>query len=302
MEQEVQTATSHWILFVNLASGLPAILMSLFYGSLSDQLGRRIFIVLPALGSGINAALVLVVIYLQRTLPITFFLVGAFLSGLLGTFTVINLAVYSYGSDISGHSSRTWQIGLLESMTYLGSTLSLIVGGLWIKAEGFAPPFWGVLACQLAIIIYTVVFLPESLGTKMSNTSVQGKTCPKLCHSVVKNVVSFALLLMGNWTMIVLLITFFVVEINFLGITDTVILYALGDPLCWKSDLIGYFLALKVFLNGFATLFILPFLVYYGMSDTAIVMVGMVAGAASLVLMGFANHTWIMFIGTYMSF
>ena len=121
--------TSHWILFINLASGLPAILMSLFYGSLSDQLGRRIFIVLPALGSGINAALVLVAIYLQRTLPITFFLVGAFLSGLLGTFTVINLSVYSYGSDISGHSSRTWQIGLLESMTYLGSTLSLIVGG-----------------------------------------------------------------------------------------------------------------------------------------------------------------------------
>lgn len=307
VEQEVQTITSHWILFINLASGLPAILMSLFYGSLSDQLGRRIFIVLPALGSGINAALVLVAIYLQRTLPITFFLVGAFLSGLLGTFTVINLSVYSYGSDISGHSSRTWQIGLLESMTYLGSTLSLIVGGLWIKAEGFAPPFWGVVACQLAIIIYTIVFLPESLGSKMDNASIQqrenhSKTCPKLCHSVVRNMVSFASLLMGNWTMIALLITFFVVEINFLGITDTVILYALGDPLCWKSDLIGYFLALKVFLNGFATLFILPFLVYYGMSDTAIIMVGMIAGAASLLLMGFANHTWIMFIGTYISF
>ena len=306
VEQEVQNETSHWILFINLASGLPAILMSLFYGSLSDQLGRRIFIILPALGSGINAALVLVVIYLQYTLPITFFLVGAFLSGLLGTFAVINLAVYSYGSDISGHSSRTWQIGLLESMTYLGSTLSLIVGGLWIEKEGFAPPFWCVVACQLAIIIYTVVLLPESLGSRTNNTSVQqqerhGKTCPQLCQSVVKNVVSFISLLMGNWTMIALLITFFVVEINFLGITDTVILFALGDPLCWKSDLIGYFLALKVFLNGFATLFILPFLVYYGMSDTAIILVGMVAGAASLLLMGFANHTWIMFIGTLLS-
>ena len=226
VEQEVQKETSHWILFVNLASGLPAILMSLFYGSLSDQLGRRTFIILPALGSGINAALVLVVIYLQYTLPISFFLVGAFLSGLLGTFAVINLAVYSYGSDISGHSSRTWQIGLLESMTYLGSTLSLIVGGLWIKEEGFAPPFWCVVACQVAIIIYTVLFLPESLGSRTNNTSVQqkekhGKTCPQLCRSVVKNLVSFISLLMDNWTMIALLITFFVVEINFLGITDT---------------------------------------------------------------------------------
>jgi len=48
-EQEVQSKSSHWILYINLASGIPAILVSLFYGSLSDQVGRRFFIVLPAL-------------------------------------------------------------------------------------------------------------------------------------------------------------------------------------------------------------------------------------------------------------
>ena len=61
--------------------------------------------------------------------------------------------------------------------------------------------------------------------------------------------------------------------------------------------MIGYFLALKVFLNGFATLFILPFLVYLTVSDTLIILVGMVAGATALVIMGLATQSWMMFIG-----
>ena len=290
-EQEVQSKTSHWILYINLASGIPAILVSLFYGSLSDHVGRRFFIILPALGSAMNAGIVLVVAY-HNTLPIHFFLLGAIVSGLYGGYSVINLAVYSYGSDISNHASRTWQIGILESMTFLGATLSLIVGGVWIKAEGFVPPFWCVVACQLTIIVYTVTFLPESLRSRGDGSSL--RTLPSKCFN---NLVGFGKLLFGSWKMIVLLITFFVVEINFLGITDTVILYTLGHPLCWSSDLIGYFLALKVFLNGFATLFILPFLVYINVSDTLIIMVGMVAGAAALVIMGVATQSWMMFIG-----
>jgi len=290
-EQEVQSKSSHWILYINLASGIPAILVSLFYGSLSDQVGRRFFIVLPALGSAMNAAVVLVVAY-QNTIPIHFFLLGAFVSGLYGGFSVINLAAYSYGSDISNLASRTWQIGILESMTFMGSTLSLIVGGVWIKAEGFVPPFWCVVACQIAIIIYTITFLPESLRSRGDGPSF--RTLPAKC---LNNLVGFGKLLLGSWKMILLLITFFVVEINFLGITDTVILFALGHPLCWSSDLIGYFLALKVFLNGFATLFILTFLVYLTVSDTLIIMVGMVAGATALVIMGLATESWMMFIG-----
>jgi len=141
---------------------------------------------------------------------------------------VINLAAYSYGSDISNLASRTWQIGILESMTFMGSTLSLIVGGVWIKAEGFVPPFWCVVACQIAIIIYTITFLPESLRSRGDGPSF--RTLPAKC---LNNLVGFGKLLLGSWKMILLLITFFVVEINFLGITDTVILFC---P--WPSTLL----------------------------------------------------------------
>jgi PCFT/HCP family folate transporter-like MFS transporter 1/3 len=95
---------------------------------------------------------------------------------------------------------------------------------------------------------------------------------------------------------ILLLGVFFVVEINFLGINDTAILFALGSPLCWGTDLIGYFLAAKVFMNGLATLLLLPLLSLIGFSDTVLVVAGLVSGGAGLLLMGASTHTWMMFI------
>lgn len=139
VEQTVQSRSSHWLLYVNLASGLPSIFLSMIYGSLSDRLGRKIFIALPPIGSIVNTAVILLVFYLEDTLPIAFFLLGAFASGIFGNFSVLNFGVYSYASDISAHSRRTVQIGVLESMTYLGATLSLLIGGVWIKSGNFGP-------------------------------------------------------------------------------------------------------------------------------------------------------------------
>ena len=98
------------------------------------------------------------------------------------------------------------------------------------------------------------------------------------------------------------MVMYFVVEINFLGITDVVILYSLGQPLCWTPDFIGYFLALKVFLSGLASLFLLPLLSTVGLPDTITILFGLASGATALVLMGIATQTWIMFIGNLFKF
>ena len=306
VEQHVQTETSHWILYVNLASGIPTILFSLLFGALSDQIGRKFFIVLPAVGSVINAAVMIQVVYMQTTLPIAYFLLGYVVWGCYGSFTVLNVAVYSYAADISGNSKRTFQIGVLESMTYLGATLSQVVGGVWIKYGHYAQLFWCILACFVAVVLYTVVFLPKSqfFTTQVHpRTSLQNNlrlprpTCRLLFSNVLHNLLGFGKLFTSSWRIIALFVMFFVVEINFLGITDTVILYSLGPPLCWTSDWLGYFLALKAFLNGLGALFVLPLLVFCNVRDTTILIVGLISGAAGLVLMGLSTTTWIMFIG-----
>lgn len=295
IEQRVQSEASHWLLYLNIASGIPSILVSLFYGGLSDLLGRKLFIILPVIGTAFNAATVLAVIYFGNVLSLAFLLLGSLVAGLLGNFSVVNFAVYSYASDVSSDTKRTRQIGILESMTYLGGTLSLVLGGLWItKAQSFAPPLWCVISCNAAILVYVIVALPESWRL---NNSGQQIRLQNLLKSIGNNLLGYFTLLFTSWRLAVLMFMFFVVEINFLGITDVVIFYSLGEPLCWSPDFIGYFLALKVFLSGLGSLLLLPLLSAVGLPDTVIILFGLVSGVAALVIMGLATHTWIMFIG-----
>jgi MFS family permease len=329
-EQRVQTLASHWLLYVNLASGIPSVLVSVFYGAVSDVRGRRLFMVLPALGSILNQIVVLLVIYFQPTFPLPFFLLGGLLSGLGGSFPVFNFAAFSYVSDVSADSKRTVQISILESTIYFGATLSFLVGGRWVDNIYFSSPLYCIMALDLFIVVYVIVALPDSLEMVSarqrpvgSRSSVQDsyssldsslrQQSPRQqyprrpAHSLLSSpcdllrssfgkLLSFTRLLCGSWKLTLLLGMFFVVEINFLGVNDTVVLFALGDPLCWGTGLIGYFLAAKVFMNGVATLLLLPLLSLVGLGDMVLVVVGLVAGGAALLIMGLATHTWMMFI------
>ena len=299
IEQEVQTKASHWLLYLNIASGVPSILVSLFYGGLSDQLGRKLFIVLPVLGTAINAVTILLVVYFSDILPLAFLLLGSLVSGIMGNFSIVNFAVYSYVSDVSAETGRTRHIGVLESMTYLGGTLSLVLGGLWIsKSHSFAAPIWCVIACELVILVYVIIALPESW--KHRRVSNYGRNrLQTLFKSILKNLVGYLTLLFTSWRLAVLMMTYFVVEINFLGISDVVIFYSLGEPLCWGPTFVGFFLALKVFLNGMASLLLIPFLSIIGIPDTIIILMGLGSGAAALIIMGLSTHTWMMFLGNY---
>ena len=331
-EQRVQTLASHWLLYVNIASGIPSILVSVLYGAVSDVRGRRLFMVLPALGSILNQMVILLVIHFHPTFPLPFFLLGGLLSGLSGSFPVFNFAAFSYVSDVSADSKRTVQISILESMTFLGATLSFLVGGKWVDNIYFSSPLCCIMALDLFIVVYVIVALPDSLemvSTRQrpvgSRSSIQdsyssldsslrqqsprqqyprrptarsllSSSCDLLRSSFGK-LLSFMRLLCGSWKLTLLLGMFFVVEINFLGVNDTAVLFALGDPLCWGTGLIGYFLAAKAFMNGVATLLLLPLLSLVGLGDMVLMVVGLVAGGAALLIMGLATHTWMMFIG-----
>ncbi len=317
VQEQLQEDTSHWILYINVVTGLPTVLLSVIYGSTSDIVGRRLFIALPTVGALLNTAVILLVIYIPST-PLYVLLVGALCTGVYGNYSVLNFAAYSYVSDVSASPGRTRQIGILESMTYLGATLSLLIGGVWAqKTDSFLGPFWCIFGCYICVLLYTTVALPESLHLNThsnrrsrlsgqvqyyhgNNYNSKLRKCGRHMKAVGVNLLQFLKLLFTNWKLAVLIITFFVVEINFLGITDVVIIYSLGKPLCWNFDLVGYFLAAKVLMNGAACLLILPILAYFKVHDSIIVLVGLISGAAALVTMGVATQNWTMYIGEFL--
>eukprot|EP00731_Ephydatia_muelleri_P028076 Em0019g949a len=289
VDQSVEAQSSHWLLYFNIAYGVPSILVSLLYGGVSDQIGRKPFIVLPIVGNIVNTIVMISVVY-SNTSHVHYFLIGGFAGGLLGNFSIFNLAAYSYVADISTHSKRTLHISILESMTYLGATLSGLIGSFWLGSGGFGPPLAFIVGLDLLALAYVIIALP---GTLIRSHELH---CSSLVSGAATNVVEIVKVALNSWRMIFLLLIFFVVELNFLGITDTVILYTLGEPLCWSYSLVGYFLAASVFLNGVVSLFVLPFLTWIKFQDTSIVLFGLIAGAGSLLIMSFASKNWLMFI------
>lgn len=310
VENAVRSEVSRWILYSNLAMSIPAILAALFYGSLSDLLGRKLFIVLPAFGGMLNTFLIIVVSY---TVPdkMYLFLIGFFILGLTGGYTALNFAVYSYVADISTTDHRTAKLSILESMTYFGATISSFISGIWIQQEGYIPPYWGIFACFVAVILYTLFILPpthnsigrnniqimRSTNSVLSFDSFNANSRICILFKVLHDMKRFISILLNSWRIATLFCIIFIVEINFLGVTDIVILYSI-NRLCWSSQWIGYFLGSKVFFNAIAALVFLPFITtVFKVSDTAIVFFGLVSSIGALVTMGTATQTWMMFLG-----
>lgn len=85
-------------------------------GGWSDKVGRRPALIVPILGSVLEAAVIIVVMYAK--LPIYCLFIGAFIHGLCGYYTTIILACMSYIADTTEQSSIALRLGefhLLQS-------------------------------------------------------------------------------------------------------------------------------------------------------------------------------------------
>ena len=140
------------------------------------------------------------------------YLLGAAISGITGGFFAFNLSVYSYVADNSSHGNRTRRMGWLEGMTFFGATLSSLVSGIWIRYQGFGIPFFGVLACQVSVIFYVILFLPPP--------RVNGKPIDGSCHISLSNLKTatvivatklwlFLKLVFQSWRIMILIMSFF---------------------------------------------------------------------------------------------
>ena len=293
VQKAVEDETSRWLLYINLANSIPAIVAALAFGAWSDKTGRRLVLCLPAVGIALNAAVVLIVWY--RNLPVSYLLIGQIGSSFLGGYATFLMATFAYMADITTHENRTLRIGILESMTYLGGCMGNLIGGLWIKSGNYAPAFWCIVAAGIFIVLYTILYLPETRTERETTSLCRSLFCS--CDSLITSARLF-------WDKdrsrlfypLILGVTIFaLLSINFAGMIDVIVLFAYDFPLCWASDTLGYFFAFKLAMYGVAALVILPVAKrHFHVEDFPIIYAGLISGASGLIVLGFSSHTWMM--------
>nr|XP_054599276.1 proton-coupled folate transporter-like [Nothobranchius furzeri] len=293
-ENEVETLTAHWNLYISLGFFLVGIMVVPLLGSWSDMAGRRPVLILPNIGLALQAVVYLVVMYLK--LPVVYFLVGRLLSGLSGDFNAILAGCFAYVADISDRKSRTFRVAVLEASLGLSGMLASIIGGQWRRAQGYINPFWLVLATNVASALYTFLFVHESVYPDPSAKLLTARHHKAVWHLYSTGGSSSEdggrLRRCKLW--LYTLCFFLVVTVHF-GSRELFVLYELSSPLCWGSALIGYGSAAQhlAYLSSLLGLKVMQ----RCLKDSWVALVGLASNITGLVVFSVADTTELMFTG-----
>ena len=105
---------------------VPAIIYSLFAGSLSDDYGRKPLIIVPIFGAVLTAIGMLVNCIFIENLPVQFFYIDR-LWQFFGGISVIYLGAYGYIATYSNVQERAYMLARFEGVNTLAGMLGMIV-------------------------------------------------------------------------------------------------------------------------------------------------------------------------------
>lgn len=292
LQRQVQSEASYMQLGLVLSASTPSLLVALVLGAWSDHIGRRKAMGMPLFGSAIETALVLVVMYFE--LPVTTFLIGAFLVGCCGSFTTMVLSVFSYVADITDPSERAFRLGVIEAIAFLSGVCSHLTSGYLIDNIGFRTPYWMLLFLHTFALFYVVFILPESrIPSEADRASFKFFS---LSHVIAITSIFTVERHGGHWRMIILMIISGIMIMCSIGFGSIIVLYALDRPLCCNAVMIGYYLALSFFMQAVGAILGLRFLGAL-LSEHVMLQIGMLSIILSLLVMASVKSRQMLFIG-----
>ena len=295
----VQRQANDLVFYSSLLSSLPSALAAMVFGPLSDRIGRKPIIIVVAAGAALQALGIIAVIHFE--LNIYYLMIPSAINGFTGGFASILAMCFTYIADVSTLKHRTWRIGIVESMIFAGGLLAEGAGGYWLEELHcyFEPPMWLYVGCQGLIIVYVLLYLPESLT--QDERLEKAQRSPRGFQKLVR---SFKIFFCGVqeysvWRLWAALVAMSIIVINLVGSQLIAVFFQNSDPLHWGPRLIGLYGSVTQTSHGLGLIVFLPLFVTIGMPDALIVLIGLAFSAGMNVFTGFVKVTWEMFVGKY---
>ena len=174
-EDMVQTGSSHWFLYQNLCFELPAIVLSFFYGSLSDHFSRRLGLALPLFGQTLSVLnYIISSVYMKS--HVGYILIGQIISGCFGGWITFLLSVFSYLSEITSKTARTSRIAVVEAVISLSIALSYFLSGIVLDHTSYK----FVFTLSLFLYVLGIVYIYTWLMVLPKEKGIQGAVCTRL--------------------------------------------------------------------------------------------------------------------------
>ncbi|XP_078575749.1 proton-coupled folate transporter-like [Branchiostoma floridae x Branchiostoma japonicum] len=282
--QSDQAEAIQWATALQLSSGIPALVVTVLIGSLSDKLGRKLNLIIPIVGCLINFLVASFVV--QFNLPLAVLLPGIFFLGLGGATSTLTGGCYAYVADITVKGrSRYFRQAVLQTVTGTGAIIASLAGNFWFQQQGFPlgilQPFWLTVGLGGFSLLYTIFAIKE--------------TCPRKSDSqlcALSNVTGIVQLFKvkgrtPRWPIGVLCLVFSLLWGMYQALPGLIVTYLVGPPFCWSPSYVGFFqvaIASGVFVSAVA-------IVFFSKYPYGLMMIGYVSGMGCMTLIGLSPYT-----------
>ena len=291
----VETWSDHLVLYGQVANRIPSILATIIIGPLSDRFGRNPVILAAVTGRTVLYVMSIVIIYFNWN-PY-YFILANFLSGLTGDFPAMIAGTTSYLADISAPKWRSLRIGIATGLISLGALIGQFSIGYWLKETNcdFVYPMCAVVAGNAIIIVYVLLFLPESLSRKEREELMLKN--PKGLKSLTQGFRIFAGKVpeYSQWRLWFLLISICMLLINVTGWEYTNVYFLKAPPLDFNPILIGYYQSAYSGSRFLSSTLLIGTLVAVRTPDAAIALIGLTFNAGCNLLTGFSRKLYQVF-------
>ncbi|RUS28195.1 major facilitator superfamily domain-containing protein, partial [Jimgerdemannia flammicorona] len=143
-----------------------ALLVTGYYGALSDSKGRKYVLQIPVLGSLIHMVLMIITAKFQKVVGIRLLFVAPIIKGLTGGHSTAMAASHAYISDCTEPAKRSVEFGRITSMFFLGGVIGPSLGSFLLKISPGDDPIINLLYFVVFIetiwLLYIVFIVPES--------------------------------------------------------------------------------------------------------------------------------------------
>ncbi|XP_069118185.1 proton-coupled folate transporter-like [Argopecten irradians] len=292
----VQKDASSWIMYLNVAYTIPAVItVTLFLGPWGDRLGRKIPLMLTIIGNMLLTVCNLVVSS-HTNISIKYILVGKIINGMTGGFIGLMMSVYSYIGHVSSAQNRTSRVGIVEAMIFLSGTAGVLISGIIIDETSFNFVFSFICVIQFLALLYTVFLLgnvrPSQEETDISIWSYTRLFCKDSWICVSKRRPTNILVYL---TLEILVLVILMICTS--GENDILLLYTKLPQFNWSQTTYGFFKAGENFGRGLTVIALLPFLRFkFQIQDTILILMGLFSKATGLVLLGLASQSWQLYL------
>lgn len=162
----ITSEASSWIRWMQMGQGLGSLLVVSLFGAISDSYGRRPVIVSALIGFMIVLLPSILVEHVEvlRSVWRPVLIAGWTLSGFFGGVSIFLLSVFGYAADLVPEHRRGAAFTVVEAAIGIGGAVGTFAGGYIVDGLGLRALFWGEAGLLAALLLYTLVLLPESLS------------------------------------------------------------------------------------------------------------------------------------------